>query len=274
MPTWDPRLYLDFGKQRTRAAEDLCARLRPAIAAGGELREGLSILDLGCGPGNSTAELRRTFPEARLAGLDSSPDMIAAARGSGLDAEWILADGRAWEAASAYDLVFSNAVLQWMGDQERMLERAFRWTAGGGLMAHQVPGNGGSPLHRALCDAAGDPAWKARSPTGFSGLDDAIRYREPGFYVEALASLGAVGIDLWETTYWHVLGSRADLIAWYSGTGMRPWLDALESDRAREEFKADVLERASASYPERADGSVLFPFRRIFFTAAKPRPNR
>jgi trans-aconitate 2-methyltransferase len=273
MPTWDPGLYLDFGKQRTRAAEDLCARVRSVLAEPGEAREDISILDLGCGPGNSTAALRRAFPAARLAGLDSSPDMIEAARGSGLDAEWILADCRAWEPEAAYGLVFSNAVLQWTGDQASILARAFGWTAPGGLTAHQVPGNGGSPLHRALCDAVADPSWKARSPTGFSGLDDAIRYREPDFYVETLAALGAVGIDLWETTYWHVLGSRADLVAWYSGTGMRPWLEALESDGAREAFKADVLERASAAYPERADGSVLFPFRRIFFTAAKPREN-
>lgn len=269
MTKWDPRLYLEFARQRTRPAEDLAARLKAIIAAKGG-REDISVLDLGCGPGNSTAALRRALPRARLTGLDSSPEMIASARESGLDAEWLVADAASWEARAGYGAVFSNAVLQWLGDQARVLERALSWTVPGGIMAHQVPGNGGSPLHRALCDAARDPAWKARSPTGFSGLEDSIRYREPEYYFDALASMGAVGIDIWEATYWHVLGSRDDLIAWYSGTGMRPWLEALDSDASREEFKADVLRRAAGAYPERPDGSVLFPFRRIFFTAEKP----
>jgi len=271
MARWDPKLYLDFEKQRTRPTDDLALRLKSAMAASGKGSEDVSILDLGCGPGNSTAALKRAFPRARLTGLDSSPDMIRAASESGLEAEWVLADGASWKTDARYDVAFSNAALQWMGDQAAVLERAFGWVVPGGFMAHQVPGNALSPLHRALCDAANDPAWKARSPTGFAGLEDAMRYHEPDFYFETMASIGAVGIDLWETTYWHVLGSRQDLIRWYSGTGMRPWLEALESDDARKAFMADVLERASRSYPERADGSVLFPFRRIFFTAQKPR---
>jgi trans-aconitate 2-methyltransferase len=266
MPSWDPALYARFLNQRTRPAEDLATRLADVLAVGAAP----CIVDLGCGPGNSTAVLRQRWPGARLTGLDSSPEMIAQARKSGIAAEWLVADAAAWspEVGERVDAVFANASLQWISDQAGLLARAWTWLEEGGALAVQVPANGGSPLHLALRAAAADPRWIARAPTSFAGLDDAIRYHEPDWYFDVLEPLGGT-VDVWETTYWHVLPGRAALIAWYSGTGMRPWLDALADDADREAFKADVLDRAAPSYPERADGSVLFPFRRAFFTAAK-----
>jgi len=140
------------------------------------------------------------------------------------------------------------------------------WLAPGGLLAVQVPGNGESGIHRALGRTAAGAPWRSR----FADLAGTAVYHEPDFYFDALVSSGA-SADLWESTYWHLLEDRAALIDWYSGTGMRPWLERLESDAERAAFKDAVLEAAAPDYPVRADGSVFFPFRRIFFTATKAR---
>lgn len=266
MPSWNPDLYLKFADERTRPARDLAIRARACLAsrAHAEGEEALRAVDLGCGPGNSTAVVAECFPRAAIVGLDSSPEMVASARKTGTRAEWVVADVSAWSDDRKFDLVFSNAMLQWVPDQKALLSRMASWLAPGGVIAVQVPGNGASPLHLALKAAA--DSWQG--PERFAGLDDALRYREPEFYHDELSSLGFAS-DIWETTYWHRMENQESLIEWYSGTGMRPWLERLEGEAEREAFRRDVLARARAEYPVRADGSVLFPFRRIFFTASR-----
>lgn len=262
MAVWDPALYLKFGDQRSRPAADLALRARSLLAAS-ESKGPLSILDLGCGPGNSTAVLASVFPGASLTGLDSSAEMIATAGKSGLVAEWITADATTWEPPEALDLIFSNAALQWMSDQKALLGRLWKALSPRGILAVQVPGNGASPLHRALRAVAADGPWRAK----FDGKNDFIRYHEPDFYYDSLSPLGGE-VEVWETTYWHVLGGHGALIDWYKGTGMRPWLELLSDEDERDNFIDAVLETAKPEYPLRGDGSVFFPFRRIFFTAA------
>lgn len=261
MPSWNPDLYLRFNEQRTRPARDLAARAAALFADRGAPSR---AVDVGCGPGNSTAVVAERFPATEILGVDSSPEMIAKARVSGVPADWQVADAAEWEPGVPVDLVFSNAALQWVPDQAALIHKMAAWLGKGGVMAVQVPGNGESPLHRALRSAAEDFA----GPERFRGLDDAIRYREPGFFHEALENAGLEG-DIWETTYWHRLPNRNALIDWYSGTGMRPWLDRLSDDAERDLFKACVLETAEPEYPLMDDGTVFFPFRRIFFTACK-----
>ncbi|HCM26203.1 MAG: hypothetical protein A2Z99_02535 [Treponema sp. GWB1_62_6] len=264
MAIWDPDLYLKFGAERSRPALDLAQRARILLSARTETGAGLSILDLGCGPGNSTAVLAGVFPGSSLTGLDSSGEMIAAARSGGPAASWIIADATDWRSDRSFDLIFSNAVLQWIADQETLLGRLWSTLADGGVLAVQVPGNSLSPLHRALRTTAANGPWRNE----FSGLDDLIRYHEPDFYHEVLAPFGGT-VDVWETTYWHVLAGHDGLIDWYRGTGMRPWLEKLADPAERAAFISAVREEAAPAYPLRADGSVLFPFRRIFFTAVK-----
>jgi len=224
----------------------------------------IHAVDLGCGPGNSTAVVAEFFPEATIVALDSSPEMIASARQTGTRAEWVTADAATWNAGQKFDLVFSNAMLQWVGDQKALLSSMVSWLAPGGVIAVQVPGNGKSPLHLALKVAAESFPANER----FAGLDDAIRHREPEFYHDELSALGLVS-DIWETTYWHRMENQESLIEWYSGTGMRPWLQRLADENERDAFKRNVLDRVRKDYPVRQDGSVLFPFRRIFFTASR-----
>src|SRR3954463_16393177 len=133
MPTWDAAQYLRFAGERTRPAVDLLARV--------PVDSPRSIADLGCGPGNSTALLRARWPDAEIVGVDSSPEMLRDARASGVRARFIEADITQWTPDEPYDLVFSNAVLQWIGDHESLVPRLFSFVRPGGVLAFQVPRN-------------------------------------------------------------------------------------------------------------------------------------
>lgn len=254
MPSWDSDLYLRFARERTQPAVDLAARI--------ELSDPSRLIDLGCGPGNSTAVLARRWPAAALAGLDRSPAMIAAARKDQPWIEWTVGDLAAWTAPVPFDLVFANAALQWVPDHARLLPQLLAQVAPGGALAFQIPGNFDAPAHRFMRELGASRAWchAFRSP---------VRewHAEPlEFYYDHLAPRVA-RLDLWCTDYIHVLDGAAGIVEWYRGTGLRPWLEALPDDAARERFLADYLAGIRTAYPARPDGRVLFPFHRLFVVA-------
>ncbi len=256
MPSWDPGQYAKFLGERTRPSRDLCAR----IPLPGPAR----VLDVGCGPGNSTRVLRERWPGAELAGLDNSREMIAQARAEGPDAVWILADAAAWKPEGDWDVVFSNAALQWLPDHERLLPRLLGWVAPGGCLAVQVPARDGSPFRASLQATARQPRWRER----LDGCAGSLTFLGAGACYDLLAPL-AGHLDLWETVYYHVLDSHQGLLDWYAGTGLRPYLDRLPDPADRAAFQAEVLEGCRESYPAAGDGKVLMPFRRLFFVAVK-----
>ena len=139
MPSWNPDLYLQFANQRTRPAWDLATRARSLVKERAD--RPLRIVDLGCGPGNSTAVLATSFPGAEIVGLDSSPDMIQQAKASSVSASWVVADVETWRPETTFDLLFSNALLQWVPDQSALLATVAQWLAPGGVIAIQVPGD-------------------------------------------------------------------------------------------------------------------------------------
>lgn len=256
MPAWDANLYLKFGDERTQPALDLVTRVNLAAPA--------QIIDIGCGPGNSTAVLRPRWPGAQVAGLDNSPDMLAAARLSQPEQEWILADAAAWQASasSSYDLVFSNAALQWMANHEALVPGLFRLVRPGGALAFQMPARAYSRIHQLILEVADEPEWIRRMGAARQGFT----LERPGFYYDLLAGLAA-RLDLWETEYCHVMPDRDAIIQWVSGTAVRPFLDALETEAERQRFIVQLSARVEQAYPLQRDGQVLFPFRRLFVVA-------
>jgi trans-aconitate 2-methyltransferase len=146
------------------------------------LEKPATILDLGCGPGNSTAALRRRWPDAKVTGLDNSPEMIAAACQDFPGGEWILADVATFQPAAQSDLIFANATLQWLHHHETLVPRLFSFVKPGGALAVQVPANGDSPLAKAVFAVA------ARS--GLARTDRRLRamhnYRTPEYYFDLL----------------------------------------------------------------------------------------
>ncbi|MEM7147508.1 MAG: methyltransferase domain-containing protein [Verrucomicrobiota bacterium] len=251
MAGWDADHYLKFGDERTRPVEELVRRI--------ELEAPARIVDLGCGPGNSTAVLRGRWPEASIVGVDSSEAMLAAAREVYPEAVWELGDMVTWGGDRRFDLVFSNAALQWVQDQEAVLARLFSMVDQGGVLAFQIPCNMFSKLRVMVREISEDAAWTDR----MEGARTALRMEEPSFYYDVLAGAGA-RIDLWETEYHHVMPESGAIVEWIASTGLRPFLEALEEEGERERFTGMLRERVKEGYPERADGKVLFPFRRLF----------
>src|SRR5690349_17083690 len=115
MADWSSTQYLKFADERTRAARDLLAQV--------PLRAARLVYDLGCGPGNSTELLIERYPEARIVGVDSSPDMMAKARQSCPQAHFIAGDLATWQPPEEADLLFANAVFQWVPGHLRVLRR-------------------------------------------------------------------------------------------------------------------------------------------------------
>ena len=252
--SWDPALYLSFADQRTRPAAELLARV-PVAEPG-------RVADLGCGPGNSTALLAGRWPEARLEGIDNSPAMLAEAKASGVKAEWTLADIASWSPPEAFDVIFSNATLHWLDRQAELLPRLMGLVKPGGTFAFQVPNNFYAPSHRLMREVAAGPRFAARTKD--------VHNIVPGsaaLYFDILQAHSAA-LDIWETEYLQVLEGEDAVYRWVSGTGLRPFLDALEGAE-RDAFIAEYKARLDTAYPRRADGRTLFPFQRLFVVAMK-----
>lgn len=256
MPTWDSSQYLKFSNERTQPAIDLAARIA--------LDAPVNVVDLGCGPGNSTAVLARRWPQARLTGVDSSSEMISSAQKQYPQWNWQTCDITNWSqsAKNHYDVIFANAALQWVPDHTHLFPRLLGCVAPGGAFAMQVPGNHDAPAHVIARELSSSPSWQ-------SFFSEPVRewsVKELPFYYDILAPL-ATRMDLWTTEYLHVMPNADAIVEWYKGTGLRPFLEKLESPSDKTRFLSDYSAAIQTAYTPRADGRVLFPFRRLFLIA-------
>lgn len=251
---WDPKAYLDFEDERTRPAVELLARVAQKSPD--------HVIDLGCGPGNSTALLARRWPKATLEGLDSSEPMLDQARRSGIRAVWHSGDIPSWSPTIKYDVIFANAALHWLDDQDALLRRLMSRLAPDGVLAFQVPANFNEPSHRLMREVAAEGPWAAK----LKGVRNIVPGHEQGYYdlLEPLSS----SLDIWQTTYLQVLSGEDAVYRWVSGTGLRPFVNALEGEE-REAYVADYKARLASAYPLRPSGKVLFPFQRLFVVARR-----
>ena len=252
---WRADAYRRFEAERTRPAADLLARVPPD----GRVR----IVDLGCGPGNSTALLAERHPRAAIVGLDSSPNMLDAARQRLPRVDFQQGDIAAWSDPSV-ELVFANAALQWVPDHIGVMRRLAAELPARGCLAVQMPDNEDEPSHALMreiaatarfCDKLADAASSRERIGAFADYDDAL-------------SASCDEIDIWRTTYVHRLAGPDAIVAWLESTGLRPFLNPLDADE-----RADFLERyrtgIARSYPQRAGGGALLPFPRLFVVATR-----
>jgi trans-aconitate 2-methyltransferase len=253
MPGWDDSQYLKFADERTRAARELLARIPTAVAR--------RVVDLGCGPGNSTALLQERWPGARLTGVDSSREMLERARKDHPSIDWREADAATHVAEEPVDVLFANALLQWLPDHARVVPEWFAEVAPGGALAFQVPNNFDQPSHRLMRETRG--TWSARTTS--------VRATNPvesaAFYYDLLAP-SARSVDIWQTTYEHVMADAPAIVDWVKGTGLRPFLEALSEDE-RPAFLEAYTIGIDAAYPPRSDGKRLFSFPRLFVVAVR-----
>jgi trans-aconitate 2-methyltransferase len=253
--SWNPERYLAFGDQRTRPVVDLLARVPLAAAE--------RIADLGCGPGNSTRLLVERWPEAGVTGVDSSGEMLAKARASGVRACWVEADIAVWAPDGPLDLIYSNAALQWLDDHRTLLPRLLCELRPEGVLAVQMPRNFEAPSHALLRETARDGPWADR----LTGLLDSAPVAAPEWYYDLLAP-HADPVDIWEVQYLHVLDGDDPVLSWTRSTALRPIMQALDQEHFAA-FEAAYAARLREAYPKGADGRTLFPFRRLFIVARR-----
>jgi trans-aconitate 2-methyltransferase len=228
----------------------------------------MRIVDLGCGPGNVTATLLERWPTATVLGIDSSPEMIAkASELAGPRLDFAVGKIEAWQPDGPVDVIVSNAALQWVPTHPDLLPRWISTLRGGGALAFQVPSNVDSGAAGVFRAVVARPRWAdllASVAASWGPSQSGGVIRSGGEYVDLLAGAGH-RVDAWETTYFHLLPGEDPVLEWYSGTGLRPFLDALTpGDHA--EFRAEVAEALREAFPPRDYGTVL-PFRRLFVIA-------
>jgi trans-aconitate 2-methyltransferase len=253
---WNPALYERFEDERTRPARDLLANV--------PLAEATHVVDLGCGPGNSTALLVERFPEARVVGTDSSEAMLASARARLPGCSFEHGDVSTWQATVAPDLIFANALFQWLPKHEVLLPRLLSALAPGGVLALQMPDNLEEPSHRLMREVAADAPWA-------SAIGDASRLRSAVLSISAyydLLAQGGTKVEIWRTVYQHPLSSPAAIVEWLKATGLRPFLDPLTHE-LQSSFLTEYEARIARAYPAQVDGRSLLAFPRLFVVARR-----
>jgi trans-aconitate 2-methyltransferase len=250
---WSAAQYLRFEEERTRPARDLLARVA--------VKDPARVVDVGCGPGNSTELLAARWPNATVTGFDTSPDMLAAARKRLAAVPFDLADAATWAPDAPVDVIFANAVFQWLPEHPAILQRLAGYLAPGGALAVQMPDNLAEPSHVAMREAAEASPFAAKlSGAARAPLPSAAVYYD--LFCRPFQGLG-FEIDLWRTTYVHVMADVDAIVEWVKGTGLRPFLDPLEPAE-QTLFLADYRARLARAYPPQRDGRVLLPFPRLF----------
>lgn len=252
---WSAAQYLKFEDERTQPARDLLARI--------PLQAPKTIVDLGCGPGNSTAVLESRYPDAQLTGIDSSPDMIRKAKATLPHLKFAVGDLESYSPPGSVDLFYSNAVFQWLkkGERFEIVKRLMATQPTGGVFALQVPDNLSEPSHVLMRETAENGPWAALSTVG---RDTFQTTQEIYDQLKPVSSR----VDIFHTSYYHALESHEAIIEWVKGTGLRPYLDPLGPEE-KEGFLREYLKRLQGAYPVSVDGRVLLRYPRLFVVAVK-----
>jgi trans-aconitate 2-methyltransferase len=255
--TWSPTQYSKFEAERNRPIHDLIAQIPDGRVA--------RAVDIGCRPGNSTEILQARFPQAEVSGIDSSAEMIAAARARLPQARFDVADIAGWVDPGPYDVILANAALQWVPDHPALLPALVEKLAPGGALAVQMPDNLGEPAHLAMEKIGASGPWAAKLTQAATARSER---HDAAWYYRMLKPLCA-RVDVWRTVYHHPLaGGAAAVVEWFKGTGLRPWLGPLDAEE-QAGFLARYTEEIAAAYPALGDGTVLLPFPRLFFVAVR-----
>ena len=261
MLEWNAQLYRRFEDERTRPAAELLARVPLADDAA-------YVVDIGCGPGNSTELLARRFAHAQVLGIDNSQDMLVAARERLANCQFEYADIASWQAEKINgrlpDLIFANAALQWVPEHETLFPRLLNMLAPGGVLAVQMPDNREEPTHRLMRAVASEQPWAAQIGDPNAVRTDLLSLNH---YYDLLARHAQV--DAWRTAYQHPMDSAEAIVQWVRGTGLRPFLQPL-SPELSDSFVAEYTRRIDAAYVPRSDGKRLLAFPRLFLVAQRP----
>ena len=253
---WSAKQYLKFEDERTRPPRDLLAQV--------SLNSPKRVVDLGCGPGNSTELLIRRFPNAEIIGVDSSPDMLRQARGRLPRCTFVEGHLSTWMPEPRTDLLFGNAVFHWVSDHPKVLGRLLASLPPGGVLAVQMPDNTNEPALTLMEKVAASGPWTTAIVQAKAARNDLPR---PEDYYDLLRPLCSY-IDIWHTHYNHIIENHAGIVEWFKGSGLRPFLAPLDA-AMRETFTAKYIDEIRLAYPVRFDGRVMLKFPRLFILAVR-----
>lgn len=255
MSDWQPDLYLKFKNERTQPSIDLVAKIDHLSPK--------SIIDIGCGPGNSTQVLVNRWPKAKIVGIDSSASMIQKAKQEYTNQEWYVADASTYKSDEKFDILFSNAAIQWIPNHPDLLRNFYSLLSPKGIIAVQIPRFWDMPLGKVIDNIANQPRWKSKT----FGVSSLFTIHDYSFYYDILSGLFD-SIEIWETNYMHILDSHESMIQMMRSTGLKPYLEKLETSE-KVEFENTVFEAIKEPYPVQKNGKVLLPFKRLFFLGKK-----
>lgn len=244
---------MKFGKERTQPSLDLINRIK-------NLKPN-NILDIGCGPGNSTFALYENFPNAKILGVDSSGNMLERAKEKypNLQFEKCFVPDELGE--ENYDLIFSNACIHWIPNHKYLITEIVKKLNNGGVLAVQIPLIQEAPFYKTLFEMVKKEKWnKLSSVHNFHNL-------LPNEYYDLFSTLDC-DFQIWQTTYYHIVQSQEGVIEWYKGSGLRPYLELLEEEK-KAEFLAELKEKLKVLFPTQQDGNVILKMPRLFFTLQK-----
>lgn len=256
MFSWNSNQYLKFKNERTQPAIDLANRI--------SLDNPQNIIDIGCGPGNSTEVLQRRFPNSEIIGIDSSAEMIEKAKSQHSDIDFICCDvNDLFHRNEKYDVVFSNACIQWIPNHYELIKNLMSLLNDNGVLAVQIPYNQNEPIHIIIEEVTQSKNWA----DCFENPRQKYVLKFGEYYYDLLADISR-SFDIWLTTYFHKMKSYESILEWYRGTGLRPYLEELDENQ-KTDFENDILEKVMQEYPMQANGDIIFRFPRLFFTAVK-----
>lgn len=254
--TWNPEQYHLFREARSAPARDLQGMI-PDLPY-------TSIIDLGCGTGEQTLQLAQRFPQAQVRGLDSSAEMLARAQAQ-LAPNLTFQQGDIRQVQGQYDLIYSNAALQWLPDHPALLHHLWTHLHPAGSLTVQVPANHDHATHRLLTDTANEFATQLGGFTRFGTAHGTSPVLTPAQYAETLDALGAVNITAISKVYPVVVSGAEGLIEWTKGTALVPYLSKLKEADA-ERFLSTYLGKLKQVFPGER---VYYAFTRVLFTAQK-----
>lgn len=259
--TWNVESYSEFLEIRTRPARDLLAVIPDSFHPA-------TVVDLGCGPGNSTILLKERWPEADVSGLDSSPEMITAARAAYPDIFFVEITIEDFKPEHGVDCLFANASLQWVQQHETVIPKLFSYVKDGGVFGIQMPNNFHQPAHQVTINILQHhPQWKSLTNKLLFGEMQKPLYYLPAYY-DIFMNAGASHVLLWETEYYQEMSDYDGIFDWVKSTALRDMLAAMDQNN-QQAFRALYIEAISKSYSRQNNHKVLLPFKRVFVVAFK-----
>ena len=251
---WNPDLYLKFYSERIQPTIDLASRIRYEHPG--------NILDVGCGPGNSTQILAKKWKNSKITGIDNSRSMIEKARKEYPNQNWKFMDASENNIKSKYDIVFSNSVIHWIPNHTDLLQKLYGILNNKGVLAIGIPLFWDMPLGKSIERIAQSNRWKEYT----SNVSKLFTIHDYPFYYDILSELFNT-INIWETNYMHIFNSHISILDMIRSTGLKPYLEKLSNDSDKLEFEKEVLKSISKDYLLQNNGNVVFTFKRLFFVA-------